>query len=99
MGRHCVTSRGLVIALLVARPLRIRNFQAITIGKSLRWDGARYWLTFGPEETKTGGPINEPIPDDLIPYLEAGSHWELDRPKRPWDQFPVNPGEVQPVVA
>ena len=61
---------GLAIALLAARPLRIRNFQAITIGTSLRWDGARYWLTFRPEETKTGGPIDEPVPDDLLPYLE-----------------------------
>lgn len=61
---------GLIIALLAARPLRIRNFQAITVGKSLRWDGARYWLTFGPDETKTGRPIDEPVPDDLIPYLE-----------------------------
>ncbi len=62
---------GLVIALLAARPLRIRNFQAITIGTSLRWDGRRYWLTFNAEDTKTGGAIDEPMPDDLIPYLEA----------------------------
>ena len=61
---------GLVIALLAARPLRIRNFQAITIGKSLRWDGVHYWLTFGTEETKTRRPINEPLPNDLRPYLE-----------------------------
>ena len=62
---------GLIIALLAARPLRIRNFQALTVGKSLRWDGRRYWLTFSGEETKTGGPIDEPLPDDLVPYLEA----------------------------
>ena len=62
---------GLVIALLAARPLRIRNFQAITIGTSLRWDGSRYWLTFNAEETKTRASIDEPLPDDLIPYLEA----------------------------
>ena len=62
---------GLVIALLAARPLRIRNFQAITIGTSLRFDCGRYWLTFGPEETKAGGPIDEPLPDDLVPHLET----------------------------
>jgi integrase len=61
---------GLVIALLAARPLRIRNFQAITIGKSLHWDGTHYWLTFDIDETKTHRPINEPLPDDLRPYLE-----------------------------
>ena len=62
---------GLIIALLAARPLRIRNFQAIVIGRSLRWDRTRYWLSFSAEETKTGGAIDEPLPDDLVPYLEG----------------------------
>ena len=62
---------GLVIALLAARPLRIRNFQAITIGELLRWDGRRYWLVFSTDATKMRRPIEEPLPDDLIPYLEA----------------------------
>jgi hypothetical protein len=61
---------GLIIALLAVRPLRIRNFQAITIGESLRWDGANYWLIFGTDATKTHTPIEEPLPDDLTPYLE-----------------------------
>jgi hypothetical protein len=59
---------GLVIALLAARPLRIRNFQDITIGQSLRWDADRYWLTFS--DSKTGMAIDEPCPGDLIPYLD-----------------------------
>jgi hypothetical protein len=62
---------GLIIALLAARPLRIRNFQVITIGESLRWDGRHYWLTFGTHETKMRMPIDEPLPDDLSHYLEA----------------------------
>ena len=62
---------GLAIALLAARPLRIRNFQAIAVGESLRWDGKRYWLTFSRDETKSGVSIDEPCPADLIPYLEA----------------------------
>jgi integrase/recombinase XerD len=62
---------GLMIALLAARPLRIRNFQAITIGQSLRWDGTGYWLTFSPNDTKMHYAIDEPLPEDLIPYLEA----------------------------
>ena len=61
---------GLMIALLAARPLRIRNFQAITIGESLRYDKGQYRLTFTTEETKTRRSIDEPIPNDLIPYLE-----------------------------
>jgi integrase/recombinase XerD len=62
---------GLMIALLAARPLRIRNFQAITIGQSLRWDGTGYWLTFSPNDTKMHYAIDEPLPGDLIPYLEV----------------------------
>jgi hypothetical protein len=62
---------GLVIALLAARPLRIRNYQAITIGESLRWDGRTYWLSFDAEDTKTGGPIDEPVPADLIHGLDV----------------------------
>jgi hypothetical protein len=61
---------GMIVALLAARPLRIRNFQAITIGESLRWDGLRYWLVFSTDATKMRRPIEEPLPDDLIPYLE-----------------------------
>lgn len=62
---------GLIIALLAARPLRVRNFQAITLGKSLQWDGSRYWLSFGTDETKTRTAIHEPLPGDLVPYLET----------------------------
>lgn len=64
-------SHGLMVALLAARPLRIRNFQNITIHTSLRYDGGGYWLSFTGEETKTGRPIDEPIPAALIPYLET----------------------------
>ena len=62
---------GFAIALLAARPLRIRNFQAITIGESLRWDGSAYWLTFSTADTKTRTAIDEPFPSELRPYLEA----------------------------
>lgn len=75
-GKKCVSAAqryqsGLIIALLAARPLRIRNFQAIALGTSLRWDGRGYWLTFSAEDTKTGGAIDEPVPNDLIPYMES----------------------------
>jgi integrase len=64
-------TQGLMIALLAARPLRIRNFQDITIGRSLRYDGTTYWLTFSGVETKTGRAIDEPVPSSLVPYLET----------------------------
>jgi integrase/recombinase XerD len=73
-GELAATQRyqsGLIIALLAARPLRIRNFKSLSIGQSLRWDGKGYWLTFSADETKTDSAINEPFPEDLVPYLEA----------------------------
>jgi integrase/recombinase XerD len=86
---------GLVIALLAARPLRIRNFQAITIGESLRWDGRSYWLSFNAEDTKTGGPIDEPVPDDLIPNLERSCG--AGAPS--WSGRPTNSGESRRTAA
>ena len=82
---------GLMIALLAARPLRVRNFKSITVGKSLRWDGKCYWLTFSRAETKAGQPIDEPIPDGLAPYLET--YLRLWRPRllRQAERFGVDP--------
>ena len=74
---------GMIVALLAARPLRIRNFQAITIGELLRWDGRRYWLVFSTDATKMRRPIEEPLPDDLIPYLEAFLRTVAARPAPP----------------
>jgi integrase/recombinase XerD len=34
-------------------------------------NGTRYWLVFTADDTKMRTPIEEPLPDDLIPYLEA----------------------------
>ena len=47
---------GLIIALLAARPLRIRNLQTLTIGKTLRWDGKYYWLTFSTDGNQNSQP-------------------------------------------
>jgi integrase len=62
---------GLMIALLAARPLRIRNFQDIEVGRTLRYRGQTYWLIFDEEETKTGRPIEAHLPAHLVPYLET----------------------------
>jgi integrase len=62
---------GLLIALLAARPLRIRNFQDIELGRTLVYQGERYWLVFDEDETKTGRPIEVYVPAHLTPYLET----------------------------
>jgi integrase len=59
-----------MIALLAARRLRRRNIARIDIGRHLIWQDDIYWLRFEGCETKTGEPIETPIPVDLVPYLE-----------------------------
>ena len=60
---------GLMIALLAHRPLRIKNFAAIRLGRQLLRQGERYWLVFSPEETKTGRPWEAVFPEALLPCL------------------------------
>ena len=61
---------GLLIALLITRPVRMRNISSIVLGVNLVSDGTGCWLRFSPEETKTGVEIDMPIPDALIGRLE-----------------------------
>ena len=60
---------GLMIALLAHRPLRIKNFAAIRLGRQLLRQDERYLLVFGPEETKTGQPWEAVFPETLLPFL------------------------------
>ncbi len=63
---------GLLIALLAARPkLRMKNLCEIEIGQHLVHSGEVYWLVFGPDETKTRAPIEEPVPTELVSWLDT----------------------------
>jgi len=62
---------GLMIALLAARPLRLRNFGALTLGISLLKDGSSYKIAFSADETKNGTAIETPLPFSLSAYLET----------------------------
>jgi integrase/recombinase XerD len=61
---------GLSIALLAARSLRQRNITAIEIARHLIRRGNGFWLCFGASETKTGEPIEVPVPSELVVPLE-----------------------------
>jgi len=61
---------GLMIALLAARPLRLRNFVEIQIGKNLLRFGERYYLVFEANETKWRRPLEFDVPVPLQPFLE-----------------------------
>jgi integrase len=62
---------GLLIALLIACPLRIRNLASIEIGRHLVWDGQGHQLHFTAAETKTKRPYVASLPPELTPYIDA----------------------------
>jgi len=61
---------GLLIALLAARPLRLRNFAALALGRNVMRRGEAWWIEVGVTETKTGEPIELPWPQGLTTSLE-----------------------------
>ncbi len=61
---------GLMIAFLAARPLRLSTFAALELESHLALRGRTYWLDIPGDLTKTGEPIEVPLPIELNPYLE-----------------------------
>lgn len=61
---------GLLIALLAARPIRLKNLTAITIGKHLVRINNYYWLVFEAEEVKNRRHIEVPFPEVLTAYID-----------------------------
>jgi integrase/recombinase XerD len=60
---------GLIIALLAARPLRIKNFAALRLERHLKGISTGYLIDIPADETKTGQPIETFVPDELVPWL------------------------------
>ncbi len=61
---------GLIIAMLAARPVRLRNLSGIVIGQNLIRVDAAWYLVFTEQETKTSRAIEFQLPERLTPYLE-----------------------------
>lgn len=60
----------LMLAMLAARPLRLKNFTNIQLGKHLLHQ-ANAWIIFIPgEETKNGQTLEYALPAGLNPYLQ-----------------------------
>jgi integrase/recombinase XerD len=66
---------GLIVALLAARPLRLKNLTNLALERSLDRRGEGWWIMIPPEETKTHEPIEAPWPEALntalATYLDA----------------------------
>lgn len=60
---------GLMISLLAARPLRLKNFIGLRIDVHLRAESGRYLIDVPGHECKTGRPIETFVPDELGPWV------------------------------
>ena len=60
---------GLMIALLAFIPIRRKNLAALEIGRHLVREGDGWFVIIPREETKTGTPIEFPVPELLKSYL------------------------------
>ena len=61
---------GLMIALLICAPIRLKNLTELVIGRHLVFDGKAYGLQITAAETKTGRPYRAAIPTELTGYIE-----------------------------
>ena len=61
----------LMIGLIAMRPLRLKNFTGLILGKTLLHEGDRWRINIEGEDTKNGDPLSFDVPDLLQPYLEA----------------------------
>jgi hypothetical protein len=69
---RAVTYRdGLMIGVLSARPLRVRNLAGLELGRTFVWRGDAWWIDTPGEETKTNEAIEMPLPDELTSAIEA----------------------------
>jgi integrase len=61
---------GLMLMLWPSRPLRLRTFAQIQIGKHLRKVNEEWRLIFEGPELKSGRPYQVTLPRQVIPFLE-----------------------------
>ncbi|MCB2107395.1 MAG: site-specific integrase [Rhodobacteraceae bacterium] len=74
----CMFQDGLMIALLAARPVRLKNLASIEIGRHLVRHGDHYWLVFPASEIKNHRHLEFPLPLEMTDLME--SHIKIHRP-------------------
>lgn len=70
-GRLISYRDGLMIALLAACPVRIKNFASIEIGNHLLEAGDGFTLVFPGSETKNRRPLELPVSASLVKSIKA----------------------------
>ena len=56
---------GLMVALLAHDFIRLKNFAALTLGKTFRRVGDRWWIVLQGSDTKSSRPDERPVPKHL----------------------------------
>jgi len=79
---------GLMIALLIAAPVRLGNFASIEIGRHLLQPDDGFRLVFPPDEVKNNRPLEHRLPtaltDPMETYLSVYRPRLLERRGRHW---------------
>lgn len=69
----------LMLALLAACPLRLKNFASLTIGENFKQVGDGWLIKIPGNEVKNGKAMSFDVPDPLLPHMET--YLSLVRPQ------------------
>lgn len=61
---------GLMVAMLAMHPIRLKNFAALELGRSLISIDGRWWIILSDFETKERRPDERPIDELLLPLVD-----------------------------
>jgi integrase len=70
LGQARQVRNGLMVAMLAMHPIRLKNFAALEIGRSLVEIKGSWWIVLSASETKEGRPDERRIDDLLQPALD-----------------------------
>jgi site-specific recombinase XerD len=59
-----------MVALLACCPIRLKNFTALEIGRSIVKVGADWWIVLTGSDTKEARPDERPVPDYLTQTID-----------------------------
>jgi integrase len=60
---------GLMVALLAERPIRLKNFSALELGRSFVEVEGQWWIVLDGRDTKEGRPDERRVPEALMSHL------------------------------
>jgi integrase len=70
LARARMVRNGLMVALLACCPIRLKNFAALEIGRSIVNVKGDWWIVLAGSDTKEARPDERPVPDYLSPEID-----------------------------